>query len=312
MVSRRKYDPLGIVLAVDDGLLQIPPGDQPEAVVEGHRFSCVEYYEGLAIAGAPESGAWVHDGRRWRQQWGGELRSVSVTPSLELFIGTTDGRLLKSADRGDSWEEVTGVQNVIKHGNFAPPTGHGRPCVVAVAEVHEGLIVGIGGGGAWHTRDGGHSWLRRSDGLDPKIHGIWVHPERRDRLYATTDSGVFRSEDEGFTWVQSLGGLDRSWGGTVAVLPGAPDALVLTAARHAPGLEGAVFRSANGGVTWSRVMLEENDEWERVPVVVRPWDWEDVLFLSAGDTLWASHDRGRNWLALTHGLPPANAIAASL
>jgi photosystem II stability/assembly factor-like uncharacterized protein len=312
MVSRRRYEPLGIVLATDEGLLQMPPGEKPERVVEGRRFTSADYHDGLAIAGAPEAGAWVHDGRRWRQQWEGELRSVSVTPSGHLYIGTTDGTLLESTDRGETWAEIEGVQNVIKHGKFAPPTGESRPFVASTVEVREGIVVGIAGGGAWHTRDGGKSWLRRSDGLDLKVHGLWVHPEQRDRLFATADRGVFRSEDEGFSWVQSLGGLDRSWGGTVAVLPGAPDALVLTAARHAPGLEGAVFRSPNGGVTWSRVMLEEEDEWDRVPVVVRPWDWEDVLFLAAGDKLWASHDRGRNWLALTSGLPVANAIAAGV
>ena len=132
------------------------------------------------------------------------------------------------------------------------------------------------------------------------------------RMFATTATGFFRSEDAGFSWIQSLGGLDRSWGGTFAIVPAAPDRLVLAVSRHAPGTDGAVFRSANGGVTWARVMLEGEDEWEVAPVITRVWDTEDTLFLAAGDKVWASHDGGKNWLALAAGLPTAYAIAAAL
>ena len=134
----------------------------------------------------------------------------------------------------------------------------------------------------------------------------------RDRVFASTDSGVYRSEDEGFSWVQSLGGLDRSWGGDLAIMPGSPDALLLAAARHAPGEEGALFRSANGGVTWARLMLGDEDEWDRIPVVTRLWDSEDTAFAAAGTGLWGSHDSGRNWMPLAEDIEPANAIASAL
>jgi len=59
-------------------------------------------------------------------------------------------------------------------------------------------------------------------------------------------------------------------------------------------------------------MLEDEDEWDRVPCVVRPWDWEDLVFIAAGDKIFASHDRGRSWIGLMSGLPVANAITASV
>jgi hypothetical protein len=46
--------------------------------------------------------------------------------------------------------------------------------------------------------------------------------------------------------------------------------------------------------------------------VTRPWDWQDVAFIAAGEKLWASHDRGKNWIELGDGLPVANSISASL
>jgi hypothetical protein len=59
-------------------------------------------------------------------------------------------------------------------------------------------------------------------------------------------------------------------------------------------------------------MLEGDDEWPRIPCVTRPWDWQDVAFIAAGEKLWASHDRGKNWIELGDGLPVANSISASL
>ncbi len=312
MISRRKYDPLGIVLATDEGLLQVEPGRAPVVAVPGKRFDRVDFRDGLGLASAPGEGVWVFAGKRWERGWEGDPRSVSVTTAGDLFIGGADGRLHRSHDKGATWTTIDGVQNVIKLNRFVPPAPGVAPYVAAAGEVTEGVVIAIVGGGCWYTRDGGVSWMRRTDGLDPKVHRMWVHPERRDRLFATTPSGIFRSEDEGYTWVQSIGGLDRSWGGTLAVLPGTPDTLIYSAARRAPGVEGAVFRSANGGVTWQRVMLDDNDEWDRVACVVRPFDWDDLAFVAAGSRLWASHDRGKNWLALQDGLPIANDITAAL
>lgn len=312
MVMRLRHDPLGLIVAADDGLYHVEPGGETDRVVADYQFTDVEYYDGLGAAAAPDEGIWVFAGKRWEQMWEGQVQSVSLTRSGAIFAGTSDGNLLRSDDRGAVWYEVSGAQNLVKHNNPAGTQARRRPVFASVVEVNEGFLVGIAGGGAWHTRDAGKSWLRRSDGLDPKLHRFWVHPEHPDRLFATADSGIFRSEDEGHTWVQSIGGLDRSWGGTIAIMPGAPDALIVSAAREAPGRDGAVFRSANGGVTWSRLMLDDEDEWDRVPIVVRPWDWEDVAFISAGDGIWATHDRGRSWLGLGHSYPIANAMSASL
>jgi len=328
---------LGILLAVDDGLLQVIPGQDPIRAVEGPRMTGVDYRGDLAIAVAPGEGAWVFDDEndKWTHAWAGDASFGRIEPEGALLVGTHGAQLFRSENRGTTWQEVEGLQNVVKHRQMVTPTDHKQPYVAGVIFPKEGMLIGIAGGGAWFTRDGGGTWLQRSDGLDPMLHALQEHPEQADRLFATAGSGIYRSDDGGYSWVQSLGGLDRSWGGSIAVLPGTPDVLLLAAARHAPGLEGALFRSPNGGLTWSRIMLGDagsearsesatavdgsqsdrgagtGDEWPQIPCVTRLWDTEDTAFASAGDTVWASHDTGRNWMPLASGLPPANAIAAA-
>jgi hypothetical protein len=191
--------------------------------------------------------------------------------------------------------------------------------IAAIAFPGDGVLVAVAGAGAWLSADGGRSWMPRSDGLELDVSGIWEHPERPERLYAATDAGLFRSDDAGFTWLQSLGGLDRSVAAAVAVLPGAPDAIVLSAAKRradgngAPGaaLDGALFRSANGGVTWMRLALGGRYEWPSAPLVARLSDSPDTAFAIAGGRAWGSHDRGQHWLPVAEGLPEPLAMSVA-
>jgi len=303
---------LGILIASDEGLLQVIPGSDPERAIVGRAFASLDFRSGVAIAGAPGAGVWVHAGKRWEQRLEGDVQAVRVAPDGRLFAGLEPAGVSVSGDRGITWSELESVHHIARHNRFVTPTGHEAPFVASFAFPKEGVLIGITGGGLWHSHDEGRTWLRRGDGLDPGVHSVLEHPEQRDRVFATAESGVFRSEDAGFSWLQSLGGLDRSWGGTIAIVPGAPDRLVLSVSRRGPGADGALFRSANGGVTWTRLMLDEEDEWPLAPVVTRVWDSADTLFVAAGDKVWGSHDGGRQWITLAGGLPAARAIAAAL
>lgn len=307
---------LGLLIGTDDGLLELIPGDQPRNGFHGAAVTTIDYRDGIALAGARGAGAWVHDGRAWRSTFDGDVRCARIGPDGTLYLGLTPAGLTRSRDGGESWEEMEGVQNVIRHHREARATmGSVASSVSGVLFTEEGMLIGIAGAGAWFTRDDGVTWLRRSDGLDSDMHRMWEHPERPDRVYASTASGFYRSDDGGFSWVQSLSGLDRSRAGDVAVLPGSPDRLVLACARRASGESGALFSSANAGVSWTRVYLNEQDEFgdfDHAPLVARVWDSIDTLFVLADGAVFGSHDAGRTWIELASGLPRAHALAAAL
>ncbi|MGE3857482.1 MAG: WD40/YVTN/BNR-like repeat-containing protein [Dehalococcoidia bacterium] len=324
----RRHEPLGLLLGTDDGLLQVVPGAAPERGIDGPRIVSVDAREGLAAAAGPD-GVWVHvataGGGRWRQVWQGDARLVQIEGDT-IYLGTGDGRILLSEDEGFGWTPLYGTRELFGHGWGGRDLSAGlHPAVTGVAEVRTaarngvpatgGIVVAFDGGGAWFTPNLGGSWLRRGEGLDGHIHRLYRHPDLPTRLYATTDTGLYRSTDEGHTWVQSLKDLDRSWGGSLAVLPGPTDTLVLSLARGREGA-GALFRSVNAGLTWSRVLLgpagREADEWPAAPAVVCPREFEDVTFVAAGTSLYASHDAGRSWTPLADALPLAHCLAASL
>lgn len=313
----QRRTPLGILIGTDDGLLQCIPGAHTEHAIKDARITSIDVRDDLAVAGAPGAagGVWLHAGTRWQQVWQGDACSVQLGRGGTIFLGTGDGQLLRSVDEGTTWTETRGLVGLRFDGAAMPPRAV-PPAITGVVEVTAGLMIAFAGGGVWFTADDGGSWFRRDEGLDAHVHRIYRHPDLDGRLYATARTGLYRTTDQGSIWVPSVTDLDRGWGGSLALLPGARDTLVLSLARSAPGANasdgGALFHSTDGGLDWSRLLLDSEDEWTRAPVVLQPRELEDVVFVAAGSRLFASHDRGASWLALADGLPLANALAASV
>jgi photosystem II stability/assembly factor-like uncharacterized protein len=315
---------LGLLIGTNDGLLELIPGDAPKRRISG-AITTIDYRDGVALAGGPAAGAWMHAGQSWARlakdlttpaptEERPSVRAVRVGADGALYVGLEPAGLLVSRDRGVSWTAIEGIPALLKHERaLKTPAGATAPYVAGIVFPDEGVVAGVSGAGAWGSRDQGATWMRRSDGLDPMIRRLWDHPERGDRLYAITDSGFYRTDDGGFSWVQSLRGLDRPRAWDVAVIPATPDRIILSVSRGAGGEEGALFRSINAGLTWERMALGDRDEFARAPLVTRVWDSEDTLFALADGIAWGSHDGGKSWMTLANGLPmSANVLVAAL
>jgi hypothetical protein len=323
---------LGVLLGGAHGITRLLPGEPPlvelaAADLGGTPITTLDAAPGagrgggrsraaLALAGSA-AGVWVRaEEGRWARRWEGHVRCVRVAPDGLLLAGLEPAGIITSSDGGESWEERPGLGAALRHATgVRRPTG-GALAVTGLCFAGDGWLAGIDGGGAWLSHDGGWSWLRSADGLPAEVRGVWEHPEQPELAYASTGAGFFRSEDGGASWVQSLGGLDRSLAGATAVLPGAPDVLLLAAAR-APrsgrsGPDAELFRSADGGIGWRRVALGGTDEWPSPPALCRLAGSADTAFAAADGRLWASHDRGQRWLLLAEGMPEARALAAVL
>jgi hypothetical protein len=314
----------GILIGTDDGLLEVIPGEEPTWAIEGPAVTALDYRDGVAVAAAPGHGVWAQlsddwkrlarwrGGDGWECVWEGDARSVQAAPGGEVYIGSSQPAVFAGLPGGAA-NELGALRGAIQG---EPDSADRSPAVTAIAFPEQGpeeaLFVAVSGSGVWQSNGTFERFEKRSQGLGADLNGIWIHPERADRLFASTASGFYRSDDGARTWVQSISGLDRSRASSMAVLPGTPDTLLLSCARRDPDLDGALFRSANGGVTWTRLMMENEDEWEHAPLVARLWDSEDTLFAVAGDKVWGSHDGGRGWVTLADGIPRALALAPAL
>jgi photosystem II stability/assembly factor-like uncharacterized protein len=187
-------------------------------------------------------------------------------------------------------------------------------------------------GGVWKTTDAGRTWTPIFDGQpvasigalavaqsDPNI--IYVGTGEADmRADITFGAGMYKSTDAGKTW-SFIGLHDTRQIGRVLVDPKNPNVVLVAALGHGfgPNEERGVFRSTNGGLTWTRVLYKDEntggidlafDPDNSQTVYASLWNvrrpaWSTYAPVTGpGGGLYKSNDGGVTWKELTgHGLP---------
>jgi photosystem II stability/assembly factor-like uncharacterized protein len=127
-------------------------------------------------------------------------------------------------------------------------------------------------GGVWRTTNAGRTWEPLFD-REPiaSIGALAVAPANPQVIYVGTGeasirsditfgAGVYKSSDGGAHW-QPLGLEDTRHIGKVLVDPVNPDVVLVAALGHAygPNEQRGVFRSTDGGRTWTRVLYKNPD-----------------------------------------------------
>jgi photosystem II stability/assembly factor-like uncharacterized protein len=128
-------------------------------------------------------------GRRLASVWGEPGPPIRV-------LAAADGELLLSENGGRSWETVevgSAVTSASQIAMLAIPGAEGKPPALVVGTV-SGLAVSPDGGASWQVVE-----LPQQGG----VVALARDPERRDRIYAATDTGyVFESGNRGQAWQQ--------------------------------------------------------------------------------------------------------------
>lgn len=242
----------------------------------------------------------------------------------------------RSTDGGQSWQhlgltETHHIARVVSHPS--------NPDIVYVAAMGH-LFSTNDERGVFKTTDGGKTWTKvfclneRTGVIDLVLD--WRHP---NTLYAATyecvrfpwhladggpASGIYKTTDGGRTWHRLEGGLPRGTLGRIGLALFQKNPKVLYAvidnrnpraatdegdhqgqggAGRAPGLIGGeVYRSGDGGLTWSkmssdRVDLSRKTGYAFNQIRVDP-ERPEHLFIT-GETLSSSLDGGKTWTALT-------------
>ncbi|MEO6834850.1 MAG: hypothetical protein ABI231_02965 [Candidatus Tumulicola sp.] len=214
---------------------------------------------------------------------------------------------------------------------IGPFRGGRALAVTGVPGQPEHFYFGAVDGGVWESLNAGRTWNPIFDG-EPvgSIGAIAVAPSSPRTIYVGTGeadmrsdiaygNGVYKSTDGGTTWVH-LGLDDTRQIGSIAVDPRDANVAYVAALGHAygPNAERGVFKTVDGGKTWSNVLYKDADTGaidlaidSRAPNVVYAALWEtrrppwNVYPPSngPGSGLYKSTDAGATWHRLTDGLP---------
>ena len=179
------------------------------------------------------------------------VKSIAYSPEFAddgtAFAGVVGG-ILKSSDRGDSWQVVAGSEDRTANAVAVSPD-FSRDRTVFAGTKHAGLL---------RSRDAGETWLPANSGLlDRNITALAVSPDfAADKtLYAATNrAGIFKSSDGGDSWQAVNQGVPDKHVESLSISPDFASDQVIFAGSYV-----GIIQSENGGESWRLVDVGESD-----------------------------------------------------
>jgi photosystem II stability/assembly factor-like uncharacterized protein len=184
------------------------------------------------------------------------------------------------------------------------------------------------GGGVWKTTNSGVTWEPIFDSQPiSSIGALAVAPSNPNVIYVGTGeadfrsnltygNGVYKSTDGGRTW-KNIGLAPSQHISRVAIDPRNPDVVFVAAmgSAYGPGAERGVFRSADGGATWQKVLFKDENTgaiditfdpdnpqtmWAALVHDQRP-PWSAYPPVTTNGAIFKSTDGGATWSPVTGG-----------
>jgi len=238
---------------------------------------------------------------------------------MTYYMGTTGGGLWKTEDAGQEWSNIS--DGYFKTGSVG---------AIAVADSNPNILYcGMGehaprgvmtshGDGVYKSIDAGKTW--KHIGLTPTQHiaRIIIHPTNPDIVYVaaqgalygpTKDRGIYKSIDGGKTWKNVLFVNDLTGCSELTMDPNLPHIMYATMWEHQrkpwkviSGGEGSgVYKSKDGGETWSKIEKGLPDELGKMAITICPSNTNKLYALIESDTekdlggLFVSNNAGESW-----------------
>ena len=223
----------------------------------------------------------------------------------EIIAGIEEGGVVRSRDRGESWEDMSGPSSATAYPEYNDPAGL-LPYQMGTHE--EGRVY----------RD---------------VHWIIRHPAKLETLYATTGIGTYITSDGGKFWSKAEYGMGRAYAIPTVIHAAAPHRIFLGAAENGPtswqgfrtvragpyntirfsrdtsqetgGARTQILRSDDGGATWRRLDggLPADNPHMTCGFATHPDDSNTLCVAYTDGSVFASHDAGESWRQLDVSQP---------
>ena len=204
---------------------------------------------------------------------GGRVTTVTGVRNNPMlyYMGATGGGVWKTENAGTTWQNISDKHfKVGTIGAVAVSESDGNILFVGTGESPIRGVTTSHGDGVYRSDDGGTSWTHVGLGATGQISAIEIHPLNPDIAFVAAqgaiwgpskERGIYRTLDGGKTWQQVLS-VDENTGASDLVMdPNNPR--ILYAAMwehgrkpwfiHSGGEAGGIFKSTDGGDSWTRL-----------------------------------------------------------
>jgi len=244
---------------------------------------------------------------------------------LTIFVGAASGGVWKSEDSGTRYKPVFDEQPVQSIGAVALDPKNSKNVWVGTGESWTRNSVSVGNG-IYKSTDGGETWNYTGLPTSERVAKIIVSPANSDTVFAAVpgalwsdspDRGLYKTTDGGQNWNLILKGANLSTGASgIAMDPNDPNVIfacmwdfrrkgwTFRSGGDGPDKPSAsgLFRSADGGATWTEITPEANKGFPKKPygrlaVTIAPsYPKRVYCFVESTDSaLFVSDDGGATW-----------------
>jgi photosystem II stability/assembly factor-like uncharacterized protein len=248
-----------------------------------------------------------------------------------IYAGAASGGIWKTSDGGTHWEPIFDDQEVSSVSALAVAAADPNVVWAGTGETFIRSNISIGNG-IYKSTDAGKTWEHMGLDQTGRIGRVLIDPRNPDVVFAAAmghsygpqaERGVFRTTDGGETWERVLFVDEETGASDIAMDPNNPRILfagmwrleIRTWGRKSGSTNGGIFRSTDGGTTWTR--LEGNGlpttTTGKVGLAIAPSNSNRVYALietSDGEpregretesgVLWSSDDGGDHWKLASH------------
>ena len=201
----------------------------------------------------------------------GRISDIVIHPENEnlWYVTAGSGGVWKTENSGTTWKSIFDGQKSYSIGCISLDPQNPNIIWVGTGENVGGRHVAYGDG-IYKSEDGGETWKNMGLKKSEHLSKIIIHPKNSNIIWVASqgplwskggERGVYKSEDGGKSWIQTLG--DNEWIGATDLLIDPRDPNLLYAAtwqRHrtiagylggGPGT--AIYKSNNGGEDWIKL-----------------------------------------------------------
>ncbi|MBI4905769.1 MAG: hypothetical protein HY820_19200 [Acidobacteria bacterium] len=256
----------------------------------------------ISLGGMQDNGTALYRNQEWKTVFGGDggWSAIDQTNPLNIYVTCQNICIRKSTDQGNTMQVAQSGIDTSDRVAFIPPF---------VMDPSSSSRLYFGTTRVYQTTNGASSWSAISPNLmaaGGRLSAVSVSPSDPNTVYAAgvdyTNSSVHlwisrNVLSPGASWTDRKSGLPLQTPTQVAVHPTEP----LTAYVAFQGSGSHVFRTSDGGMSWSNVSanlpnIGFND------LLIDP-DQPNTLYAASDIGVFRTLDAGQSWLPLGLGMP---------
>lgn len=255
----------------------------------------------------------IDNGDHW-DSLGNRGPVLGVSPGGMIFQGIPGGLspIYRSTDNGDNWTQFSGMDTV---GDYVDPF-----CFAFNSQNHifAGSYLASGWGGIWRSRDSGYTWEnipkglpggRQNDGVNAMGAVNVLGINSKGIIFAATDSGFYRSTNNGESWLETDQSLPPSLlyyytsGQNLLAKYGLPkiNCIAINSLDYVyVAYDRGVFYSKDNGKTWNSFIQDKNMNYSMTAL---EFDKQGYLYGGRGGTIYRSSSSTTSVSELPENVP---------